>query len=75
MANLPLLQWLPLNSTTFLSLSLDRLYFATLSDVNLKSFVKKSSSTVHYLFVDNDFVYQPYVLHLTSAHWRLCELL
>lgn len=39
----------------------DQLYFATLSDVNLKSFVKKSHPHVHFLFVDNDFVYQAYV--------------
>lgn len=41
-----------------ISLSPDQLYFATLSDVNLKSFIKKSHPHVHFLFIDNEFVYQ-----------------
>lgn len=47
-------------SLHFCELLRDQLYFATLSDVNLKSFVKKSHPHVHFLFVDNDFVYQAF---------------
>lgn len=57
--NLALIECLKERSVHFSELLKDRLYFATVSEVNLNFFLKKSDSTLLFCHFDKELTYQP----------------